>query len=267
MAGEEGATMNVESIEFPAESGAAPMRVPGRLRFADKPSRAAVVIVHGSAGCDSRGAACAEALAEVGISSLEIDMWTPRGVKSPLDRPKHVADNFPDVFGAFRYLTTRPEFDALRIGVTGFSWGGVLAMLTATRAVARRYLRNGERFNAHAPFYPVCWLYNRVEGYEFRDLTGAPILLQCGGADDFDAPGAVEALLDSLDGFDRDCLTAITYPGATHAFDQTTEAAKIVTDPLAHEGRGGEVAFRPDLEAGRAARAAAADFFRRALLR
>ncbi len=258
--------MPVESVEFPAEGAVAPLRVPGRLRVADAPSRAAVVIAHGSAGPDSRGPAYAEALAKAGITSLEIDMWTPRGLKGGLDRPKNVADTFPDVFGAFRYLTTRPEVDALRIGVMGFSWGGALAMLTATRAVARRYLRNGERFAAHAPLYPVCWLYNRVEGYEFRDLTGAPILLQCGGADDYDGPDAPETLVGGLDGFDRDSIRVVVYPGATHAFDQVGEPAKVVTDPFSHQGRGGEVAFTPDPEAGRAARAATADFFRRVLV-
>jgi len=258
--------MRVESVEFPAEGAVLPLRVPGLLRLPDAPSRAAVVIAHGSSGPDSRGPAYAQALAEVGISSLEIDMWTPRGLKGGLDRPKSVFDTLPDVFGAFRYLTTRPEFDSLRIGLMGFSWGGVLSMLTATRAVARRYLRNGERFAAHAPLYPVCWLYNRVEGYEFRDLTGAPILLQCGGADDYDAPDAADALLNSLDSFDRDCLRVVVYPGATHGFDQVGEPAKVVTDPLSHQGRGGEVAFTPNPEAGRAARAATADFFRRALV-
>src|SRR5947209_17191757 len=189
--------MRVESVEFPAESAMAPMRVPATLRLAE--GRAAVVIAHGSSGPDSRGRAYAQALAEAGLSSLEIDMWSPRKLSGGLDRPKHVADTLPDVFGAFRYLTTRPEIDALRIGLLGFSWGGALAMLTATRSVARRYLRNGERFAAHAPLYPVCWLYNRVPGYEFRDLTGAPMLLQCGGADDYDAADAAEMLAQSTD--------------------------------------------------------------------
>jgi len=164
-------------------------------------------------------------------------------------------------------LTTRPEFDALRIGVMGFSWGGVLSMLTATRSVSRRYLRNGERFAAHAPLYPVCWLYNRVEGYEFRDLTGAPILLQCGADDDYDGSDAAGPLLASLDDADRACLQVIVHPQATHGFDQVDEAAKVVFDPLAHQGRGGEVRFTPNPEAGAAARVALVAFFRRTLLR
>ena len=256
--------MQVESVEFPGEGAVAPLRIPGTLRIVE--GRAAVVIAHGSSGPDSRGPAYAQALAAAGLSSLEIDMWKPRGLKGGLDRPKSVADTFPDVFGAFRYLTTRPEFDALRIGLLGFSWGGVLAMLTATRAVSRRYLRNGERFAAHAPLYPVCWLYNRVPGYEFRDLTGAPILLQCGAADDYDAPDAAQTLAQTLDPSDRASVSVIIYPGATHAFDQVDEPARIVSDPFAHQGRGGEVAFTPNRELGAAARAETAAFFRRALL-
>ena len=255
--------MRVESVEFPGEGAVSRLHVPGTLRIVD--GRAAVVIAHGSSGPDSRGRAYAEALAASGLSSLEIDMWTPRGLTGGLDRPKSVAETFPDVFGAFRYLTTRPEFDALRIGLLGFSWGGVLAMLTATRAVSRRYLRNGERFAAHAPLYPVCWLYNRAPGYEFRDLTGAPILLQCGAADDYDAPDAAQALAQSLDPSDRAGLRVIVYPDATHAFDQVDEPPRIVSDPLSHQGQGGEVAFTPNRAAGDAARAETVAFFRRTL--
>jgi dienelactone hydrolase len=259
--------MRVENVEFAAEGVLAPMRIPARLRIPDAATARgpAVVIAHGSAGPDSRGASYAQALGETGVSSLEIDMWAARGLKGGLDRPKHVSDTLPDVFGAFRYLVSRPEFDALRIGVMGFSWGGVLSMLTATRAVSRRYLRNGERFAAHAPLYPVCWLYNQAPGYEFRDLTGAPILLQCGAADAYDAPDSADKLLASLDPSDRACLRAIIYPDATHAFDQVDEPAKTVFDPLAYLGRGGEVAFTPNPQAGQAARAATAAFFRQAL--
>lgn len=255
--------MRVEDIEFPAEGAARPFKVPGRLRLAE--SKAAVVIAHGSSGPDSRGPAYAEALAAAGVSSLEIDMWAPRGLKGGLDRPRQIADTFPDLFGAFRYLTCRAEVDALRIGVLGFSWGGVLAMLSATRGVARRYLRNGERFAAHAALYPVCWLYNSAPDYEFRDLTGAPILLQCGGADDYDPADAPEKLVAALDPWDRAALRLIVHPGATHAFDQIDEPARIVADPLSHGGRGGEVAFTPNPQAGEAARKAAADFFKQAL--
>jgi len=259
--------MRVENIEFPAEGVLAPMRIPARLRIPDAAAARtpAVVIAHGSAGPDSRGASYAEALGEAGVASLEIDMWSARGLKGGLDRPKHVSDTLPDVFGAFRYLVCRPEFDALRIGVMGFSWGGVLSMLTATRAVSRRYLRNGERFAAHAPLYPVCWLYNHAPGYEFRDLTGAPILLQCGAADAYDAPDSAEKLLASLDPSDRASIRAIVYPDATHAFDQIDEPPRTVFDPIAHLGRGGDVAFTPNPEIGRAARAETAGFFRQAL--
>jgi dienelactone hydrolase len=258
--------MHEESVEFSSEGAPREFIVTGVLRIPEAERRlAAVVIAHGSNGPDSRGRFAARALYDAGLASLEIDMWAARGLKGGLDRPRNVADTLPDVFGAFRYLTSRAEVDALRIGIMGFSWGGVLAMLTATRAVARRYLRNGERFAAHAPLYPLCWLYNRVTGYEFRDLTGAPVLLQTGDADAYDAPDTLQKLLDSLDAADRACLQTIVYPGATHGFDQVEEAASVAIDPLAHEGAGGKVAFTPDRQTGDAARREVAGFFRRAL--
>ena len=107
--------------------------------------------------------------------------------------------------------------------------------------MSRRYLRNGERFAAHAPLYPVCWLYNNVEGYEFRDLTGAPILLQCGAADDYDAPEAAQTLLDGLDTSDRASLKPSSIPTPRTPSTRSTKPAKVVSDPFAHQGRGGEV--------------------------
>jgi len=138
-------------------------------------------------------------------------------------------------------------------------------MLTATR----RYLREivgdgGERFAAHAPFYPVCWAYNRRPGYEFRDLTGAPVLLQAGALDAYDRPDGCPDLVATLAEEDRRHVRVIVYEGATHAFDRPGPAV-TVNDPHAHEGDGGEVMFAPNPEVTERAHHETAAFFRSAL--
>ncbi len=244
-----------------------PLTLAGRLRV---PAGAAgpwpaVVLVHGSAGLDGRGAALAEALVAGGLASLELDLWTPRGLAGGLARPSHAAETLPDVFGALRYLASRGDVDGGRIGIAGFSWGGVLAMLSATR----RYLREvtggeDERFAAHAPFYPVCWAYNRRPGYEFRDLTGAPVLLQAGALDSYDRPTGCQELVDALPEEDRRSVRVVVYEGATHAFDRMRPAV-TVQDPHANEGKGGEVRFEPNPEVTARAHRATVAFFRETL--
>lgn len=257
-------TADATSVSFQSLDPAKPLTVPAVLRM---PRRAtaptpAVVIVHGSAGVDSRGASYARALNEAGIAALEIDMWAARGIAGPQNRPKAVPETLPDAYGAFVHLAANPAIDAKRIGVMGFSWGGVVSMLTATKPYTERYLGPKRRFAAHAPNYPACWLYNSAPGYEFREFTGAPIFIQTGELDAYDLPDTCLNLVRSLGPAASEFVTVKVHPDATHAFDRS-EPAMTAFDPLAHLGQGGEVRFAPNPEAARRARAATTAFFRR----
>ncbi len=225
----------------------------------------AVVIVHGSAGVDGRGEALAAALNAGGMATLEIDMWTPRRVAHPLARPDHAAETLPDAFGALRFLATRPEVDGARVGIAGFSWGGVVSLLSATTRYASEIAGgDGGRFAGHVAFYPVCWAYNRRPGYEFRDLTGAPVLIQAGANDTYDRPSGCPDMVAALGEADRRHVRVIVHPGATHAFDRM-QPAVTVEDPHANEGAGGSVRFEPNPEATVRAHRQTVTFFREAL--
>src|SRR5580692_9445754 len=106
-----------------------PLQIPALLRMPDAAPRPspAVVVAHGSAGPDSRGPSYSRVLNAAGIPTLEIDMWTPRGLKGGLDRPKSIPDTLPDVFGALCFLASDRAIDPQRIGIMGFSWGGALS--------------------------------------------------------------------------------------------------------------------------------------------
>ena len=195
-----GSALNVEEIAFPSLHSKDPLHIPAVLKAPARIAAASpvVVIVHGSAGPDSRGPGYSSELSRAGLATLEIDMWTARGLKGGMDRPGTIQETLPDVYGAFEWLAARPQFDPGRIGIMGFSWGGVLSMLTATRPYTERFLAPGRRFAAHAPLYPCCWLYNNVPGFEFESFTGAPIFLQCGELDAYDEPDAGEKLARSV---------------------------------------------------------------------
>ncbi|GMA17392.1 hypothetical protein E5F05_11405 [Deinococcus metallilatus] len=251
-------------VSFPSADPQQPLTVAAQLRLPvnTQGQVPAVVIVHGSAGIDSRGAFYADALGRAGIATLEIDLWGARGlVGGAAGRPRGVPETLPDAYGALRYLAGRPEIDPNRIGILGFSWGGVVTMLTATEPYTRSFLPGGPKFAAHAAFYPVGWVYNTVPGYDFSALTGAPVLIQTGELDTYDDPDTCPKMVANLPEAARRCVTVKVYPGATHAFDRL-EPPITVNDPFSHKGKGGEVQFVPNPDVSLQARQTTVQFFR-----
>ena len=122
------------------------------------------------------------------IATFEIDMWAARGVaRGAAARPASPIQTLPDAYGAKAFLAAQPEIDGERIGIMGFSWGGVVTMLSAIGRHAP-----ASPFKAHAANYPVCWVYRRNPALALTGLTGAPVLLQTGSADTYDDPDAGE---------------------------------------------------------------------------
>ena len=253
--------VKVSFVSFPVTANGKTWQTAGELR---EPQAAgalpAVLIVHGSGGVDSRGENYARALNTAGFATLEIDLWSVRGVMRPEDRPKAVAETLPDAFAALHFLSRRPGLDPKRIGIMGFSWGGAVSMLTATREARDALAAPGEAFAAHAPLYPVCWVYNHVPGYGFANLTGAPVFIQAGAKDLYDAPDSCERLLATLPESAREQVSATVYPDAGHAWDRR-EPDTVITDPVSHQGKGGEVPFRWNGAAARKSTEAVVAFF------
>ena len=168
--------MRVSYAAFPTAADP-PLTVAGKLAtpMAGGPTPA-VLICHGSDGVDGRGEFHAGALHEAGIATLEIDMWAARGTaRGAAARPRSVPDTLPDAFAAIRFLANQPEVDAERIGILGFSWGGVVSLLTATKSWRASRGQDTPPIVAHAAMYPVCWAYEVVPGLTLAELTGAPI--------------------------------------------------------------------------------------------
>ena len=223
----------------------------------------AVLILHGSAGMDSRGQLHALDLNRAGYVTLEIDMWGARGLSGGAEgRPRAAWENLPDAYGAFALLADHPSVDAGKIGVMGFSWGAVVTMLSATKKYNGQYVSPGERFAGHVAFYPACWIYNKLPGYELRDLAGGPLLMLTGERDRYDNDGGAScrALAASLEPADRALVRAQVFAGAEHGFNML-EAAYTYRDPFLNQGRGGEGLSAPHPQARLAARRAVVEFF------
>ncbi|MBI2265123.1 MAG: dienelactone hydrolase family protein [Armatimonadetes bacterium] len=252
-------------VSFPAVGGRRALTIPARLQIPRgvEGKVPAVVILHGSNGVDGRGAFYAEALNASGIATLEIDMWTPRGLLGgPSGRPKTVEETLPDAFGALFYLAGHPSIDPSRIGVMGFSWGGVMTLKTAFKENQDRFAQGKHEFAAHLAFYPVCSYFKKTTLEKGpTGATGAPVHILAGEKDDYDEPGDCRDYVDLLLPEDRKHFGVTVYPDACHGWDQQGSEA-IVYDPAAKAGKGGYIAFSPNHSVAEESREFAVSFFR-----
>lgn len=253
--------------------------------YVPKPNVPAVVVLHGSAGVDFRGDFYASALNAAGIATLEIDMWEARGLTGIADsRPALPANTYPDAFAALAFLSFTPDYAGIinpaRIGVLGFSWGGVISVASATEGVVSLVSDSyfgGVRFKAHAANYPVCYAYNNTgPGSEFgtnagNPLTGAPLLIQIGSNDDYDRLNdagngtepclALKYVSDKLTDGEKALITVNPYQGAYHAWDRLMVPSSA-DDSFAHFGTGGPVNVVPSVDQAYESRDKVVKFFK-----
>ena len=237
----------------------------------------AVVILHGSAGVDSRGDFHEAALNAAGIATLQIDMWEARGLGGGAGRPAAPILTIPDAYSALAFLAARAEIDAARIGVLGFSWGGLNTLATADRLYVGMF-GGGRQFKAHVAHYPVCYGANAVIpglpppaqfGTQFLNLTGAPVLIQLGSQDGYDN-GAAPCLALAQAVNPANSVEVVEYSGAQHAFDRLMVPI-VVSDPFGNAGSYyatgivPQVTLAPDVAQAHAARERVVRFFRRNL--
>lgn len=180
----------------------------------------ALVIAHGSAGVQEKDAQrWVPLLNHMGIATFAVDSFKPRSI-SRSDDDQSVLDqsaNDADALSALKLLASDPRIDASRIGVMGFSRGGIVALETAIEPFRQGVIDNGLRFAAHIAFYPGCGLrYWRTPS----PLTGAPIMMALAENDDYVPPRACIAYADAMKQAGQDVELHV-YAGAYHDFDNT----------------------------------------------
>ena len=216
----------------------------------------AVIIVHGSGGVDERGPLYRKAINQQGIATFELDMWAARGLSGGLSRPKHVKETLPDIYSSIRYLQQRSDIMAENIGLIGFSWGGVVAMLMSGEQ------EKGNGLKALVANYPICWAYNKLAGYPFEQLrTEAALLIIAGKEDRYDAPNDCGKLISTLPKIQQGQITLLELDNATHAFE-LSRFERSFYDPFAYQGRGGDVPIRYNPAATQQALTTASLFFK-----
>lgn len=256
-----------EQVEFPGARGngfPAAERITATLALPDgvKAPMPAVVLLHGSSGIDGRGAFHAEALNKAGIATLEVLMFAP----GERFKEGH-ATTLTHAYGALQYLASRPDIDAKRIGVMGFSWGGNVSLRTASKSTHQAFFPNGgPSFAAHAPYYAVWWAHSKIlksadTAQVYSELTGAPVMLVAGGKDEYGDTDAAQQFINALPETSRQYVSLEYYPNATHGFDSPPGRDRTLFDPYAANGKGARVRFQRDADAAEDARAKTVVFF------
>ena len=184
----------------------------------------AMVIAHGSGGVsDSREGRWAERFTDMGVAGFVVDSFNPRGIKDTGSDQSQLspAANVADALAALKLLATHPRIDPQRIGVIGFSRGGQVAIYTALEPIRRGVIDGDLKFAVHIPFYPPC---NTL--YVSEKVTGAPIRLELGGADDYTPASYCGRYVEWFrsKGVAAD---SVTYDGAYHMFDTNQKVVFI----------------------------------------
>jgi len=208
----------------PITTGGGRLFLPGKNAVNKK--YPAMVILAGSGGIKpEREDQTAILLAEQGYAALVIDYYGARGFtdsSSYRDKTAGVTefDIVTDAYSALRALQRHPSIDGERIGVMGFSYGGMATRLAMDARVRNSLARDIPGFSLHVDVYGPCF-----QDFRISKTTGAPLLTLRGAED------ASNNLVDCAREEDRlrkggSSVGAVVYATAGHAWEVNTPRRK-----------------------------------------
>jgi dienelactone hydrolase len=183
----------------------------------------AVVLMHGCAGVTPPLHRWARWFVERGYVALVVDSFGSRGFSGdckPEAAGKEelpITARFDDAGGALRHLMSEPYVRPDRVGIMGFSQGGVYSIAAINGPSLDRARRRGIHlpslgFRAAVAVYPG-GCFSLVD-----ELVTRPLLVLMGGADDWTNPDICREMVEKMKAKKADA-TIVLYPGAYHYFD------------------------------------------------
>jgi len=265
------AALAQERIELPSLD--APRGVPVPLIghwFAaarDAGPRPAVVLLHGCNGPYERGVLSPRMreyttmLTGEGWHALVLDSLTPREEKELCTqkigtRAVTQTNRRLDALAALQWLAARPDVDAQRLALLGWSHGGSTVLAASNRThTAVQKAKIAPR--AAVAFYPGCDA-DLKRGY----APAAPLLMLLGAEDDWTPPQPCVELARHAKGEPKPKVEV--YPGAFHGFDSLAPL-RVRTDVPNGVKKGVGVTVGGEPQARRASREAMLGFLREQL--
>ena len=191
-------------------------------RPVQKTSYPLIIGVAGSYGWADHHYGYLERYLEMGIAVLSLHSFESRGVTSTVGEQTSVTTAMViyDAFMALDTLSRDDKIDADRIGITGWSLGGGVALFTAWQPIQNSISPN-YKFAAHLPLYPPC-----VAKPELMEFTDAPIHILIGELDNWVPAEACEDIVNALYKLGHN-IDITVYPDAHHSFDRIQELVNI----------------------------------------
>jgi len=190
-----------------------------------KGSVPAMIIAHGSAGMQQKDTErWVPFFHKMGIATFVLDSFGPRGIKRT-DEDQSLLEqsaNDADTLFALKLLAKDKRIDSARIGVIGFSRGGVVAIETAIEPFRRGVISDSVRFAAHIAFYPGCIVRYWAKP---APMTGAPIMMALAEKDNYTPPQPCIDYANTMKEAGVDVEVHV-YEGAYHDFDNTNSYFK-----------------------------------------
>lgn len=226
---------------------------------AETKPRPTVVMLHGCGGVgrndepNPRHAMWRDWLVARGLNVVFPLSFTARGLTEVCTVPMGARtvrprDRVADVLATAEALRRRPEVDAERLVLWGFSHGGSTVLATLAREPRARGL-----FRQAIAFYPGCSAYAEAAARGERLALAAPLAILIGEADDWTPAAPCRAWVESLAA--RGEAAEITvYPGAFHDFDAPGGRVRVRTEVPNGVNPGRGVTVGPDPAAREAAK-------------
>jgi dienelactone hydrolase len=252
-------------VHFPNATPNKPLEISGWLsRPQGHGPFPAVVLLHGCHGVSASTNDWARWLLGHGYVALVVDSWDPRGMTegcSPqsLDLPN--TERLDDGVGALTFLHGLPFVDRERVGVIGWSNGGVFAMALVNGPSWERARRRGVVIPAPG-YRAAVAVYPGGCPSLIKEKVERPLLVLTGDADDWTLPGPCVEMVEAMRQRGAD-VSIVLYPGAVHYFDVEDQPRTFLTDVVNDNRPGGccGATVGYDARAAADARRRVADFF------
>jgi len=200
------------------------LRLPLRLLLNPTAKVPVVIFVPGTGGLYTGADEWARALNSWGIGVFMLDHLSGRGIapNSPEDLMHSSLARIVDVYHALPRLLKDPRIDPERIAIMGYSYGGLVTLLSSQERFRTRYGLPNVQFAAYIALYANCFLRLRDD----VKVAARPIRLFHGAGDDWCPVEQCRALVADMKKAGAD-VTLTEYPGASHAYDDTSLKVRL----------------------------------------